>query len=242
MSILLLDVGNSRLKWAVADAAGLRFGSAIKHAGVPAVAVKEIDLETAETIWVANVTGNPLGHQLAASLEIRYGVVPQFAAVRPEYAGLRAAYAEPQRLGIDRWLCLLAAWSETRTAICVVSAGTALTFDAVDASGQHLGGVIAPGLVTMQQNVLETTRFLAARPVHEYTDGLGRDTDACVRQGALHACAGLVERLTARYGKEARCLLTGGDAECLMPHLAGNWTPRPNLVMEGLLAYTRGAG
>lgn len=242
MSLLLLDVGNSRVKWAVADAAGLRFGGAIDHGGVPSIAVRKIEAEAVESVWVANVTGASLGQQLAASLQSRHGVAPRFAAVQSDYDGLRIAYADPQRLGVDRWLCLLAAWSKARGPACVASAGTALTFDAVDAGGRHLGGVIAPGLAAMQQNVLETTRFLAAPPAHIYTEGLGADTDACVRQGGLHATAGLIERLAARYGAGARCLLTGGDAATLRPHLVGGWELRPNLVMEGLLAYARGCG
>jgi len=241
MNLLLLDVGNSRLKWAAADSAGLRPGGAVEHGGNPAAAVSAIGVDKADAIWIANVTGAALGDKLAAVLKLRYASEPRFAGVEAEYAGLRAAYAEPQRLGIDRWLCLLAAWSETRGAACVASAGTALTFDAVDTSGQHLGGVIAPGLVTMQQAVLGATRFAATGPAQDYTAELGRDTDACVRQGALHAGAGLVERLASRYGNGARCMLTGGDAQRLLPHLAGGWTLRPNLVMEGLLAYARGA-
>jgi len=241
MKLLLLDVGNSRLKWAGADASGLRPGGAVEHGGNPAAAVSGIGEESVDAIWIANVTGAALGDKLAAVLKLRYGATPRFAAVQGQCAGLRAAYAEPQRLGIDRWLCLLAAWSETRGPACVASAGTALTFDAVDAQGQHLGGVIAPGLVTMQQAVLGATRFAASGPAQDYSDGLGRDTDSCVRQGALHAGAGLVERLAARYGKDARCLLTGGDAGRLLPHLGGDWKLRPNLVMEGLLAYARSA-
>jgi type III pantothenate kinase len=239
--MLLLDVGNSRLKWAPADAAGLREGGAIEHGGNPAAAAALIGLDAAQGIHVANVTGAELGEKLAAVLQTRYGVAPRFAQVRAECAGLRIAYVDPTRLGIDRWLCLLAAWSEARGPACVVSAGTALTFDAVDADGRHLGGVIAPGLLTMQQAVLGATRFSASGPAQDYDEGLGRDTEACVRQGAMHAGAGLVERLAARYGSSGSRLLTGGDAPRLLPHLGGEWTLRPNLVMEGLLAYARGA-
>lgn len=239
MSLLLLDVGNSRLKWAVADDAGLGEGGAVEHGGNPAAAAATIGAARADAIWVANVTGAALGDKLSAVLRTRYGPAPRFAAVQAEHAGLRAAYAEPQRLGIDRWLALLAAWSEARGPACVVSAGTALTFDAVDGGGQHLGGVIAPGLLTMQQAVLGATRFPATGPAQGYTDGLSRDTDACVRQGALHAGAGLVERLAARYAQGGTRLITGGDAARLLPHLDAGWTLRPNLVMEGLLAYAR---
>ena len=241
MSLLLLDVGNSRLKWTAADEAGLGEGGAIEHGGNPAVAVSAIGMAQADAIWIANVTGAALGDKLAAVLKLRFGTAPKFATVQAEYAGLRVAYAEPQRLGIDRWLALLAAWTETRNAACTVSAGTALTFDAVDAQGQHLGGVIAPGLLTMQQAVLGATRFPSTGPAQTYTDGLGKDTDACVRQGALHAAAGMVERLATRYTSDAPRLITGGDAARLAPHLESAWLVRPNLVMQGLLAYARDA-
>jgi type III pantothenate kinase len=243
MSLLLLDVGNSRLKWSAADAAGpgtgLGEGGAIEHGGNPAAAVAAINIARADAIWIANVTGAALGHKLAAVLKTQFGVAPRFAAVQAAHAGLRAAYAEPRLLGIDRWLALLAAWTETRGPACVVSAGTALTFDAVDATGQHLGGVIAPGLLTMQQAVLGVTRFPATGPAQIYTEGLGTDTDACVRQGALHAAAGMVERLAGRYASSAQRLITGGDAARLLPHLGEGWKLRQNLVMEGLLAYAR---
>ena len=239
MSLLLLDVGNSRLKWAAADASGVGEGGAIEHGGNPAAAVSSIGLAKADAIWIANVTGATLGDKLAAVLKLRFGPAPKFAAVQAEYAGLRVAYAEPQRLGIDRWLALLAAWSEAHGPACVVSAGTALTFDAVDAAGQHLGGVIAPGLLTMQQAVLGVTRFPSTGPAQVYTDGLGADTDACVRQGALHACAGMVERLANRHAAGATRLITGGDAARLAPHLENAWSVRPNLVMEGLLVLAR---
>lgn len=239
MRLLLLDVGNSRLKWAAADGAGLGEGGAVEHGGNPAAAVAAVDMTAADVIWIANVTGASLGDKLAAVLKTRFGVAPRFAKVAAGHAGLTVAYPEPQRLGIDRWLCLLAAWSEAGGPACVASAGTALTFDAVDARGRHLGGVIAPGLLTMQQAVLGATRFPSGGPVQDYSEGLGTDTDACVRQGALHAGAGLVDRLRARYGVQAKCLLTGGDAARLLPHLQAGWSVRPNLVMEGLLALAR---
>jgi len=244
MSLLLLDVGNSRLKWTAADAAGsgtgLGEGGAIEHGGNPAAAVAAIGIAKADAIWIANVTGAALGDKLAAVLKTQFGVAPCFAAVQAEHAGLRAAYAEPRLLGIDRWLALLAAWTETRGPACVVSAGTALTFDAADATGRHLGGVIAPGLLTMQQAVLGATRFPATGPAQIYTEGLGTDTDACVRQGALHAAAGMVERLAGRHaGGGAERFITGGDAARLLPHLGEGWKLRQNLVMEGLLAYAR---
>lgn len=235
MRRLLLDVGNSRLKWALAVDAVLGPSQALAHAGAPAAAVATFDADRVDSIWIANVTGPQHAAALGNALRGRYGIAPDFAAPEAERLGLRSAYANPQRLGVDRWLGLLAAWSRVRGAVCVASCGTALTFDAIDAQGQHLGGVIAPGLLATQQAVLSATRFAASDPDIDYDDGLGRDTEACVRQGALHACAGLVDRLAARQ-PEAACILTGGDAALLHAHLCGRWVVAPDIVLEGLMA------
>lgn len=237
---LLIDVGNTRLKWTVGDDHGLIAPAhALAHGGDPAGLVEWLALpDGLSEAWIANVTGEAAGQRLAAALGVRHRLRTQLVRPLDGHAGLRLAYADPCRLGIDRWLALLAIWTRERGAACVASAGTALTFDAVGADGQHLGGVIAPGLVTMQTAVLGATRFEAAGPAQDYTAGLGRDTDACVRQGALHACAGLVERLAARHLGPR--YLIGGDAEALALHLGDGWQLRPDLVLEGLAIRARG--
>ena len=141
------------------------------------------------------------------------------------------------RLGVDRWLMMLAAWRETCGACCVVSAGTALTFDAIDARGRHQGGFIAPGLAAMLKATLGNTRFATSELGAHYTGGLGADTEACVRQGAYLAGLGAIERGIAAAGVQGRRHICGGDAPLLLPHLAGEWRHRADLVLEGLLAW-----
>ena len=251
MTQLLIDVGNSRLKWALA---GFDFGLAATgtarltqrgaqaHRGDPAAAFAAIAAQipsAPNAVWFANVAGAAVAAQLQQAVQQRWQLLAQQAQVVDGQGGLRLAYAQPQRLGVDRWLMMQALWMQHRRAFAVVSAGTALTFDAVDAQGRHLGGVIAPGLTTMQTAVLGATRFEAAGPDQQFDAGLGADTEACVRQGALHACAGLIDRLAARYAEsQVQAVLTGGDADVLAPHLALRWTPRADLVLEGLLALT----
>lgn len=232
--ILLIDIGNSRIKWASSDGKMLQDGGSVAHVGNPANAVLSSGLPRAQSIWVSHVMGPQHEKKLAAAIKGKCGKAPQIARTRPEFAGLRVSYAQPQRLGVDRWLSMIALRARRREAFCVASAGTALTFDAVDAQGQHLGGVIAPGLMAMQSAVLGTTRFGVKAMSERYDDGLGRDTESCVRQGALHAAAGLVDRLAARH--KGRRTLTGGDAEVLQPLLTTPWELRPQLVLEGLLA------
>lgn len=236
--ILLLDIGNSRAKWALFDGRVLQAGASCDHRGQPGESLAGQALPKADHVWVANVTGADHEREIAAALEARCAAQPRFARTQPECSGLRVAYDKPERLGVDRWLSMLAVWSETRQPFCVVNAGTALTYDEVREGGRHAGGLIAPGLATAWNALRSATRFELQPAPSAYTEGLGTDTESCVRQGTLYACAGLVER-AARTAPPAR-FLTGGDAAALQPHLPG-WTVRPNLVMEGLLVVARGA-
>lgn len=230
---LLLDIGNTRLKWVLLEAGQMIEGSAGLHEGNPADALSRMDLVEPCSIAIASVTGPAHELDLTKVCLARWQRRPVFARSEAERDGLRNAYADPSRLGVDRWLALLAAWHHTRGACVVVDAGTALTVDAVDGSGQHLGGIIAAGLQASEQAVLGATRFPvrdAALPIHS---GLGRDTEACVRQGAMLSVLGAIDRAAA-IQPAARRYLCGGDAATLAPLLTRDWELRPQLVLEGL--------
>lgn len=235
--ILLLDIGNSRVKWAVHDGARLRAPEAREHRGAPGALLESLELPLTEAVWVSNVTGPEHEGPIADAIDAQCGTRAQFARTRRDWSGLRVAYDQPERLGVDRWLAMAAVWIETEKPFCVVNAGTALTFDEVRRAGRHAGGLIAPGLTTALNAVRGATRFPLRAETGAFTAGLGTDTEGCVRQGALYACAGMVER-AARDVLGAK-VLTGGDAETLLPHLGKGWTVRPHLVLEGLLAYAR---
>lgn len=243
MSILLLDIGNSRLKWAAIPAldAALPPAQALAHDGVPADAITALAAAwrgaPPQAVYIAHVTGGAHEVSLARAVQQAMRRLPQFARSAESCAGLISTYADPGRLGVDRWLAMLAMWARTRQAFCVASAGTALTFDAVSDSGQHQGGVIAPGLATMIDATLGRTRFAVGAMDAGFETGLGRDTEACVRQGALHAAAGLLDRLAARHPGSK--VLAGGDAGTLQPHLVGDWHIEPDLVLQGLAVWAR---
>ena len=233
---LLIDIGNTRMKWAFARDGQLGEPGAAVHAGTPAQLAVQLPAEPVESIWIAHVTGATQEPALIEALRSRYGIAPRFARSTATWRGLKNAYREPERLGIDRWLAMIAAWHEHRGAACVVDAGTALTADVIDASGQHLGGFIAAGLETQQRAILGATRF-ATRDVDgtQFRAGLGNDTESCVRQGALLACVGAIDRAAAEAGDAAALWLCGGDAGTLKPWLP-TWTHRHHLVLEGLAA------
>lgn len=243
MSTLLLDIGNSRLKWTLArDAdAPLPPVQALAHEGAPALALHQLAATwqgaAPAALCIAHVTGATHEAALIEAAQAAFRITPRFARSSAQCAGLVSAYAEPTRLGVDRWLAMLALWSQQRRAFCVASAGTALTFDAVDANGQHLGGVIAPGLSAMIDTTLGRTRFAVGEMATAFDNSLGRDTETCVRQGALHAAAGLLDRLGTRH--ESLRVLAGGDAATLHPMLRDDWHIESDLVLQGLAAWSK---
>ncbi|MDB5972868.1 MAG: type pantothenate kinase [Hydrocarboniphaga sp.] len=241
--LLLLDIGNSRIKAAVAsDDGALQVLPALAHQADAASALARIATDAPTQLWISQVLGAAAEASLIAAVQARWNRAPHFARATSEFAGLRSGYGEPARLGVDRWLAMLAARSESLGAVLVVDAGTALTADLVDASGQHRGGFIAGGLLTAQRGVLGATRFATRDTGAGYDGGLGLDTEACVRQGAMLGCLGAIDRAADLAEGLSRRMITGGDAEILLPHLKGAWQHRPNLVLEGLLIMARHTG
>lgn len=243
---LLLDIGNSRVKWAWLAAGGLRDAGALAHdGGVPPgwPAPTGADGRRPAEVLVASVAGEPLTQSLLAPLALP-GVPLRRAVVEAEAAGVRNGYLEPRQLGVDRWLAVLAAWGRHRGALCVVDAGTAVTVDALDAGGRHLGGLIVPGAALMRRALLERTGGIGAAagigvPADAAPGTWGRDTSGCVERGAAFALAclvrGCVEALAPAAGPAGpRLVLTGGDAPRLQPLLGVPAEHRPLLVLEGL--------
>ncbi|MDE2150125.1 MAG: type III pantothenate kinase [Gammaproteobacteria bacterium] len=231
MPTLLLDVGNTRLKWASWSEDRLQPGGAQTHAGAPDEGLEALPAPAA-SVWVCDVLGGRARERLAAAIARRWGCAAHFAVAQAQWKGLRNGYPEPERLGADRWLAMIAARARSAQELCVVGAGTALTVDLVDAEGSHLGGVIAPGLSAMRAAVLGATRF-EHRVAVEPRGWLGGDTEQAVALGALHAAVGLVERLLRRYPTTTG-FVHGGDAARLLPHLGDGWHHAPDLVLEGL--------
>lgn len=239
--LLLIDVGNTRVKWAYGDGAMLSSVEAHHHNGDTASVFTGRSERKIDSIWVSDVTDESSQLKLRSRLRGFGGVDPHFVVSEPARMGLLNSYVQSESLGVDRWLMLLAAWRQARRPLCVVCAGTALTFDAVNKKGRHLGGVIAPGLRAMQSAVLDSTRI----PVNHqhcasYGEGLGTNTLECVRQGAVHAITGLVTRLIGLQPSDATLFLTGGDANIIMSFLNYRWVWRPNLVLEGLMSVAIG--
>ncbi len=220
-----VDMGNTRTKWRCGAATG-----AVPSPCLPTLAA------TPSRVRVATVLGNR--DLLARAVRKRYGVEAEFAATTATLGGVACGYREPARLGIDRWLALVAAWQRVRTATVVVGAGTAATVDFVDGDGRHQGGHIAPGLRLLREVLGRRTAGI--RPLAEPAPGIapGTDTPAAVSSGTLVMLLAYVEAAIAwfadRHGGDTAIFLTGGDAERLAAHLSMPARCEPHLVLDGL--------
>jgi type III pantothenate kinase len=236
----LLDLGNTRLKWAVSEPGALQARGALDH-GEPGFerALAELldQLPRPGRALMASVTGEDLAARVAA-IAARSGVVIERVATQATAAGVHIAYAEPARLGVDRFLALLAAHRRGAGPCLVVSVGTALTVDLLAADGCPHGGLIAPSPTLMRQ-ALEVRMPHLERPGGVVVD-FAVDTPDALASGCLWAALGLVERAIGqarqRLGVTPGLLVGGGGGGELVARLGPGAVWAPDLVIEGLQA------
>lgn len=246
---LLLDIGNTRIKWAVQTDQGLDEQQAVAHAGLSVAQLgTQVFAPSGQVtqVLVSNVAGAAMAEQVRQAARDCWQLEPQFVAATASIAVadrvLRNAYAEPAKLGSDRWLAMLGAYVLQPSAALVVSVGTAMTLDALTAEGQHLGGMIVPGPDLMMSSLMQNTSDIAVRAQQgQHGDAFFADnTLGCVYQGSMQAAVALIESAYARLHASAgatRLLLTGGAAPQLQAQLSMRTQLLPDLVLQGLAAY-----
>lgn len=237
--MLLFDLGNTRIKLARGERGRLHEVVAWAFDD-PACWVQVEQFIAAAPArlpaWAASVTRRERVEQLQRQLESHgHG----FELVGPAQSDdlLRLAYAQPASFGIDRWLALRAVRCEQKAAFVLASVGTALTVDAVDAGGRHLGGVIAPSPERAREALFERAPHL--RGLGGRVDPFATCTADAVQSGAVLAAVALIERLHSeaehRLDDHVELYLTGGGAEPLLALLHAPAQRREHLVLHGLL-------
>jgi type III pantothenate kinase len=163
------------------------------------------------------------------------------ATSQPQSGDLKNGYTVAQQLGIDRWLAMIAVREQTKSPFFVVSCGTAVTFDAVDSSGQHLGGAIMPGLVLMQSSLSEKTIGLQVE--HDLIaseNKLALDTTTAIANGTMMAITGFIEKMADMTNMEMKQgTLTGGYALPVAIAIGCDIKVSPSLVLRGLAMSSR---
>lgn len=232
--MILVDVGNSSIKWCQSRAGSNgALGVVSRCSRSPeqlVAALANADMLGA-TAWISSVGGVEFDNALAAALTLA-GFQPRLVVTPAEQGGVTNSYAEPHRMGVDRWLAMLAAKHDRAEPVAVVDAGTALTIDLVSATGQHEGGYIIPGVGLMERSLLRDTQRVRFDEDAPATLAPGTSTAGCVRSGLWVAAFGSVQLVLQRHPHH-RVVVTGGDGQALMSlGINGEW--RPHLVLEGL--------
>jgi type III pantothenate kinase len=239
-------VGNTRLKWAQYDAPVV--GAKLLAHG--AVFLENID-RLAEEDWQGLaepsailgcvVAGDAIKRRLAEQMEI-WDVLPRWVISSPQEAGLSNGYDHPARLGSDRWVAMIGAHHRLlargiHKPCLVVMVGTAVTVEAIDASGKFLGGIILPGHGIMLRALESGTAGLHV-PTGEVRDFPTNTSDA-LTSGGTFAIAGavqcMVDNLTRHCGEAPECIMTGGAGWKMAPSMTVSFELVDNLIFDGLL-------
>lgn len=247
MSILLVDIGNTRVKWTTLVRGRIGRQKAVAHAGWSGAKIarhvlgKPQQAKRVERVVVVSVAGKQIDRGFAAETQRLAGIAPEFFASSRRAAGVTTLYQEPWRLGADRLVGVIGAFALSKQRpVCVISVGTAMTLDLVDALGQHRGGAIVPAPSLMVDSLLSETHGIRRRA----QGGIGgnqlfaRSTRAAVAQGARYAAAAVADRAVAEaravLGRKPLVLLTGGAAGVVRPLIRSSHRHIPDLVLRGL--------
>lgn len=249
--LLLIDAGNSRVKWALLDAAGVPtrggpFDRVLGDSAEASLLAEWARLPRPGAIWISNVAGAAPAARLAALLERHWAGVPRTTiTAQAAQCGVVNTYVEPGKLGSDRWAGMIGARAlYPGEALLIATLGTATTIDVVTARGHFVGGLIAPGWSLMMRSLGEHTaqlpslnrddarRLLDARPA----PGFARTTATALLEGCRLAQVGLIESAAARARADGpvRCIVSGGAAPEVVDALTIPHTRHDHLVLEGL--------
>lgn len=241
--ILELDCGNSFIKWRVLGGDGSRSlvsGVAADSADLIS-SIKASRYASIRHCRLVSVRSEEETSSLRQALEQAFNTVPLLASSSRSLAGVVNGYQDFQRLGLDRWLAVLAAYHASQKASLVLDLGTAVTSDFVTSSGEHLGGYICPGLPLMRSQLRTHTRRIrygdeaAAQAVEDMSPG--RNTAEAVERGCLLMLKGFVrmqlDLARQRLGEDVCIFLTGGDASLVKEDIP-EARLAPDLVFSGL--------
>lgn len=238
---ILVDIGNSRCKSAIEDSDGIHeletfaWKDVFLHEVLEKVWLAPLNGKVPSSVHVSNVAGERLLPNLSAWCCSQFDQQPVAVASTAEFNGLKNGYQEPTTFGVDRWAAMIGARSEHSGALCVIDSGTATTVDLIDATGQHLGGAILPGIYTMRRSLGKYTSALFA------ADGLispfSDNTAGGIAGGTGYASVGAMDRLVSEAEllvSDLTTIVTGGESQILESMMQSKVIRDPLLVIKGV--------
>ena len=249
MAVLLVDIGNTRIKWAYLHRGHMgRCHAAVHSAWSSSTYGARLFGKVPSQLWVSSVAAPEVNRALARAAR-RAGITARFVSVPRRGGGVRVGYLEPWRLGVDRFVAAVGAHGLFPAGpVCVVGVGTAMTIDLIGSDGRHRGGVIIPAPGLMVETLFTRTHGIQRRARGGSARGgagfFARSTRGGVLQGACYAAAALVDRAAleaqALLGRSPLVVLTGGEAAAVRPLLKSPAVGVPDLVLRGLAVLARG--
>ena len=237
MLTLFIDRGNTALKWQLCQQ-GEMISTGKADNGIELDdALRELSDKSLAGIYVASVAGDDVAQALKVWAGKYSQVEPVFIKSSYKACGVTNAYKEPERLGVDRWLAMIAAHQRYPGMLCVVDSGTALTMDFLNENGQHLGGFIVPGAELMRKSLLQNTQEINLNSA-VLGNELGMNTSEAVFFGTEQMLQAFVcnklDEVARQYKKEIGLVLTGGHARHLALGLVSTYHNEQDLVFKGL--------
>jgi type III pantothenate kinase len=237
--LLLIDQGNTRLKWLWAVDGELQPASAGRGGFDVFRKACEAAGQAPGGVRFSSVAGRASREAVISLCRDRWGVSAERLVSRAEQGGVRSGYENPESLGVDRWLAIVGAVREHGKPVVVWDLGTAATLDAVAADGRHLGGLILPGPLTMMESLRRDTEL----PVPEAPENAvlqpGRNTAEAITNGVLAAQVGALNQFlkgtAGALGGDPSLVITGGGGALLLPYLDFHCIHDPWLVFRGML-------
>lgn len=246
--LLLIDAGNTRIKWGIPRLTTASTNvvpewqeiDSVTHAEITALAEcwKQYPVTR---VLISNVAGDGVKAQLSAILARTFPALQAYwLTSQAELAGLQNHYRHPQQLGCDRFASAIAAhYLYPQHNLIVATCGTATTVDAISANGVFTGGMILPGLKLMAESLARNTAQLpqVAESISVHRP-FADNTDQAIVSGCIHAQTGAMTFAYQAFAAEQKtavtCLISGGAAPYLTPHLGFDCQHIPNLVLTGL--------
>lgn len=235
---LLIDMGNSRVKWRLKERELTLAAGAASYAEGWQWLVEISAVHAVQAVWVSSVAGAEREQAFSAALAELNLPEAAFAHTQAQASGLSCAYADCSRLGVDRWLAMLGARFAVAGPLAVVDSGTAITVDVVTAQGEHQGGWIGPGVQLMRRALAGESGALVGALSEPYQVQLmlGHSTRTAIDGAITMMGRGLIDAALAQAEPGVTLLLTGGDA-LHWQQAYPDAQVLPELVFSGLERY-----
>jgi type III pantothenate kinase len=249
--ILLVDMGNTRLKWVSAQGDQIIESSLGRGSAEEFLQAMRENPERPGNLFLSSVASNHSTREFMASCENKLGLSVRRLASQQAFAGIETGYRDPSALGVDRWLAIIGAAHFHGMPVIVMDLGTATTLDAVDQKGKHLGGLILPGPALMLESLSNGTAMQVPSHLKSSAELSGQkrlpgvapahSTASAIQEGVFAAQIGALNQFTRhvsmKLDTEPKLVLTGGAAEGILGRLEISPIFDPWLVFRGMLHH-----